>query len=208
MCVRVCVSARSQRVSLAPPVPEDIAVSAGSGTPAHCGELQGVRGCSRAGAPALQTSQGPDIESHGQRGQVQGFSASWAALPRAHGATRPPAPGTPGARRGRRRGARGPEGKREEHRQLACPRSLRAPTPRPPSKSNPFPGLPSPPLCAFSKPGTLRFPPRTVSEGKQGSEPRASKMPPNLPAVSQTPGSCADYMAQEQDGFKSYKAQK
>lgn len=170
------------------PMPYDAAASPGSGTRAHSEALQGVRDCSCAGARTPQTSPEPATEIPEPRGRCR-------ASP--HPGQPVPAPREPPGARGRleraagRRAARGPEGEQLKQRQLVFP-ALPAPRSRATlPNQNPLPGLPSPPLCAFAEPGTLRSAPEQ-SEGKQGPEARAITKLPNLPAVSQIPGSCAD----------------
>ena len=63
----MCVRARTASPHSAHPVPEDAAASAGSGTLAHSEGLQGVHGCSRAEARALQTSRGPALSPEAAR---------------------------------------------------------------------------------------------------------------------------------------------
>lgn len=202
VCVCPRVFARGQRVSPRTPCARGRGCLCGLRDPRSLGGTPGRAWLQPHGSPGSANLQGPKIETPGRRGQVQGFSASWAASLGTRGAALPPELGDAWSAPGEV--ARSPRPGRRAEETPTTRLSLLSPhlDSAPPSQiKTPSPVSPAHISAPFPNPG------RSAStqswEGEDGSEARAIIKPPNLPAISQIPGSCADYMAQEQDGFKS-----
>lgn len=187
VCMSVCVRARTRGDNESAlhthPVPEDAAASAGFGTRAHtdgCASLQ------QRWSPGSANLPGSSSKPRGRAAECRASPHPGHPCPEPNRPPGGPSPRMPAARRGRRRRASGPE-EQKRRRKLASPSSARRP---------PLARLPGPPLRAFSDPRFLRFAPEQAVKGKRVREARAIKKSPSLPAVSQIPGSCADYMTQ------------
>lgn len=155
-----------------------------------------MRGCSPAGSRTLQPPRSLPSKppSRAVSAELLRIPASLPQHPRSRPAARA---GGRLERAGGGGGVRSPEGEQEKHRQLVFPCCPPHPYSTPPSQiKTPFPVSPAHLSTLFQNPERLRSAPEH-SEREEGSEARAVKKLPNLPTISQIPGSRAGYMAQE-----------
>lgn len=208
VCVCECVCPRVQTASLHKPCALGRGCLSRLRDPRPLGGTPGRAWLQLRGTPDSANLPGARDRNPRAARSVQGFSASWAASPSAHGAARPPEPGD--AWSAPAEAARSPRPGRRVVETTTTRLSLLSPHPcsAPPSQiRTPSPVSPAHLAALFQNPERSE-PLPSRARGEEGSEARAMTKLPNLPAVSDSRVLCrlhgpGTQTSEEPDGFKS-----